>query len=396
MSGSVLFTPAKLGRLTVPNHFMRSATWEALADNDGRATNELIKMMEELAIGNVGLIVPGAVYVTKRGQGLQGQSGMCTIEHARIWHRGVANVHNRGAKLIFQLIHNGLSANPKLNGGFPPCGPSALNKDQHELTNTEIEDIIQEFANSAELSHYASADGVQLHGAHGYLLSEFLSPAYNRRTDRWGGDDDKRLRIVKEIITAIRKKVPEEFSISIKLNGNDHIENGIDPQLCAKYVDKLKDDIDFFEISAGSYYSIISTINDNVLTKGIKDPNKKKELIENAHKAMDSYKFKEMYNLDALKVIRKAVPDAKLALVGGNRTFVNMEKVVKDGYADMISMSRPLLNDPYLVHRFKVRTVDHSFCINCGSCVLNTEDGVYCHLKGNKRMPQPNEYELSR
>lgn len=396
MSGSILFSQAKLGRLTVPNRFMRSATWEALADNDGRATNDLINMIEELAIGNVGLIVPGAVYVTRRGQGMPGQSGMSTIEHARIWHRGVANVHKRGSKLIFQLIHNGLYADPKLNGGFPPCGPSALNLNQHELTNTEIEDIIQDFADSAELSYHASADGVQLHGAHGYLLSEFLSPAFNKRTDKWGGDDEKRLRIIKEIISEIRKRVPEEFSISIKLNGDDYVDNGINPELCAKYIDSLKKDLDFFEISAGSNHSILSTINENVLTKGIKDPQKKKTIIENARKALGPYKFKEMYNLDALKVIRKSVPDAKLALVGGNRTFINMEKVVKEGYADLISMSRPFLNDPYLVHRFKVKTLDRSLCINCSACLLNTENGVYCHLKRNKKANQPDAYELSR
>ncbi|KAK8842817.1 hypothetical protein M9Y10_025683 [Tritrichomonas musculus] len=381
MSGSVLFSPTKLGRLSVPNRFIRSATWESLADGDGRPTNELINMMENLAVGKVGLIIPGAVYVTKRGQGMKGQSGMCTIEQARDWHRGVVNIHKRGSKIIFQLIHNGLSANPQLNGGFPPSGPTAFNSNQHELTNTEIEDLIQDFADSAELSYHSSADGVQLHAAHGYLLSEFLSPALNKRTDKWGGSDDNRLRIVKEIIATIRKRVPEEFSISIKLNGNDYMENGIEPELCAKYVDKLKNDLDFFEISAGSHHTILSTINENVLTKGIKDPNKKKELIENAYKSTAGYTFKEMYNLDSLKIIRKAVPDAKLALVGGNRTFVNMEKLVNDGLADMISMSRPFLNDPYIVQRFQCKTLDHSFCINCSACVLNTENGVYCHLK---------------
>ena len=125
----------------------------------------------------------------------------------------------------------------------------------------------------------------------------------------------------------------------------------------------------------------MSTINEKVLTKGIKDPKAGRELIENARRAMQGYHFTEMYNLESVKTIRRIVPDANLALVGGNRTFKAMEKVVNDGLAQMISMSRPFLNDPYIVHRFKVKTLDRSLCSNCGACVLDTSGGVFCHMK---------------
>ena len=134
MSNSILFTPKKLGNLTVPNRFIRSATWEALADKDGRPPKELLNMIEELALNKVGLIIPGAVYVTKRGQGMKGESGMTTIEHARKWKPCIEKVHQHGSKLIFQLIHNGLDANPAVNCGYPASGPTSFNSNQHELT----------------------------------------------------------------------------------------------------------------------------------------------------------------------------------------------------------------------------------------------------------------------
>lgn len=380
MSLSILFQQKKVGRLIIPNHFMRSATYEGLADNDGRPSGKLISMIETLSKGGVGLIVPGAVYVTKNGQGYFGQSGLTTLEQARMWHSCIESVHKNGSKFLFQIIHHGTRSDPRFNGGFMPSGPTAINKEQHELTNAEIEDIIQDFADSAELAYRASSDGVQIHAGHGYLLNEFLSPAINKRSDKWGGCDENRLRIIKEIVKTIRERVPDDFSISIKMNGDDHIEGGMKPELAAKYINSMKNDFDFFEISAGGNYSILSQVNEKVLTKGVKDDNKKKELVNFAKMFTKGTQFKEMYNLDALKIIKKAVPDVNLALVGGNRKFSDMEKVVKEGLVDIISLSRPLLHDPFLVQKFKEKKIDHSPCISCGACLLNSEKGIYCHL----------------
>lgn len=184
-------------------------------------------------------------------------------------------------------MHSGLSTDSSINGGYPPSGPTSFNKNQHELTNAQIEDLIQNFTDSAELSHQASADGVQIHGAHLYLISSFLSPGLNHRTDKWGGSDENRLRIVNEIISAIRQRVPEDFSLSIKINGNDYIEGGMKPELCAEYVDMLKDDLYFLEISAGSHHTILSSWNENILTRGIKDAKRKEELIQISRRDKD-------------------------------------------------------------------------------------------------------------
>lgn len=377
---SILFTPKKLGKLTVPNRFMRSATWEGLSDPDGRPTSELLNMIETLAANGVGLIIPGAVYVTKRGKGMVGESAMTTLEHARKWKPCIEKVHQHGSKLIFQLIHNGLDANPSLNDGYQASGPTSFNENQHELTNSEIEDLIQNFADSAELSYRAGADGVQIHGAHLYLLSSFLSPALNHRRDKWGGSPENRVRIIKEIIDEIKRRVPSDFSLSMKIDGDDYLDGGMKPDLCAKYVDMLKDQLDFFEISAGSHHTILSTVNKSILTRGVKDKKRKEELIDFANKFTQGNTFTENYNLDALKVVKKKVPTANLALVGGLRNLSSMEKIVTSGEADLISMSRPFLYEPDLVRKFKEGKSDHALCISCGSCILNTDKGVYCHI----------------
>ena len=165
------------------------------------------------------------------------------------------------------------------------------------------------------------------------------------------------------------------------MNGDDHLKGGMSPNLAAKYVNALKNDFDFFEISAGGNYSILSKVNEKVLTHGIKNEDKKKELIKFAKMFTQGSVFKEMYNLDALKIIRKAVPDAKYALVGGNRSFNDMENLILNGYADVVSLSRPLLHDPFLIKKFQNKEIDRSPCISCGACLLNSEKGIYCHLQ---------------
>jgi 2,4-dienoyl-CoA reductase-like NADH-dependent reductase (Old Yellow Enzyme family) len=345
---------------------MRSPTWEAAADKDGVPTPALTKMMHQLALGGVGLIFPGAMYCGDSGNTLPGQSGLRTNAQMRVWRRDVIpTVHERGSKLMFQLAHGGISGKASIN----------------DLTTAEIERIVQDFAGSTKLAVEAGADGVQLHCAHGFFLSAFMSPCKNTRSDEYGGSDAGRLRIVNEILDAIKGVIPKGFALSIKMNGEDYIPNGVTADIAARYVSLLKKKVDFFEISCGvsTKYAIRSDINDLNLTRGITGK-EKADLLKSVHEMMDGLGFSRMYNRDICKVIKRVNPDATLAMVGGNRVFREMEEVVQSGDADLISLSRPLLNDAYLVKRFEAGTMDHSLCSNCGSCVLSTGKGIYCHM----------------
>ena len=379
---ALVFQPKKLGRITVQNRFMRSGTWEGLADHDGRPTDDLFAMLEKLGHGGVGLIVTGACYCSKKAQNRPNMSGMCTPEQARMWRRGVEKIQAHGSKLVFQISHSGRTADPSINGGFEPMVPTALSKNEREMTNAEIEETIQEFCDAAELAAHTGAAGVQLHAAHGMLLSAFLSPALNKRADKWGGSEENRLRIVQEIVAQIRKVVPENFALMIKMNGNDYVDGGVTPQLAARYVKQLADKIDLFEISSGlSINHIMRTVvNEEVLCR-YAAKSEQQSLTQKARQTFTA-PFEELYNRDALKVIREMNPTANLALVGGARSFDKMDELISSGDADIVSMSRPFINDPYLMYRLRGLTLDKVLCISCSACLLNCKDGMFCHLKG--------------
>jgi 2,4-dienoyl-CoA reductase-like NADH-dependent reductase (Old Yellow Enzyme family) len=251
------------------------------------------------------------------------------------------------------------------------------------MTNADIDDVIQQFIRAAVLARAANADGIQLHAAHGYLLSAFLSPALNRRVDKWGGTTRKRLRIVNEIANEIRKVVSDGFSLSIKINCEDFIPGGVAPGQAAEHVWLLKKKFDFFEISGGTTMqeTIRTTLNEQVLARAIEDTKERETVIKHARQAVKNVHFTEMYFRPGLQIIRTANPDANLALVGGNRTFALMEDVVRSDEADVISIARPFLCDPMLVKKFREGALDKATCINCSSCVLYSGGGNFCRLR---------------
>jgi 2,4-dienoyl-CoA reductase-like NADH-dependent reductase (Old Yellow Enzyme family) len=235
-----------------------------------------------------------------------------------------------------------------------------------EISTAEIEDVIQAFVKSAIRLKSIGADGVQLHAAHGFLLSSFLSPAHNRRTDAYGKD---RTLIVSQIVTEIRKAVGPNFLIAAKINGNDFVPGGVEPQLAAEYVKKLENQIDLFEVSAQvenkSYAGRINfkpELFRKVLPKEIVEG-----YIESVRLQSDGIPYYEGFNLDSTKVIRAKTGKAKLAAVGGFLRFETLEKVVTEGTADVVSLSRPFLRQPNLVKLFE-KGLEKAECIHCGLC----------------------------
>lgn len=163
----------------------------------------------------------------------------CTTIHIQI--------HKNGSKIVFQTCHAGLRVPESLERKEPSTFPSLYNG----LSKSEIEDIIESFRKSAVQAQKAGADGVQLHGAHGYLFSSFMSPFYNHRDDSYSVTDEGRCRFILETAEAIRKSCGKDFSVMIKINGNDFLPSGVTPELASKYVNLLKSKIDLFEISCG-------------------------------------------------------------------------------------------------------------------------------------------------
>jgi 2,4-dienoyl-CoA reductase-like NADH-dependent reductase (Old Yellow Enzyme family) len=190
---------------------------------------------------------------------------------------------------------------------------------------------------------------------------------------------------VREILLEVRRNSPG-IATSIKFNGDDFIDGGIVPATAPEVVRPLLDVVDLFEVSCGieaQLHGIRSHFIPKALTKGV-PPEKQERILEAAKAALEGTKFEEEYNRAAAVAIRRAFPNAPLALVGGLRQFAKMERIVADGVADFVSLSRPLLKNPYLVTDLRDGKASRSDCWNCGACILNLDEGVFCHTNDSR------------
>ncbi len=331
---SNLFETTQINTMTLANRFVRSATWEGMAGNDGAVTPKLTRTMTDLANGGVGLIISGHAYVSPEGQAGPWQLGLYKDDLISGLKAMTDAVHDAGGKIVAQLAHAGHYAMSALTGQ-PPWVASEIDGFSsdpcHELTQDDIQTLIAAFARAAERAQAAGFDGVQMHSGHGYLLSQFLSPAFNRRNDYYGGPIENRTRIHLEILAAIRKAVGSKFPVLIKLNSEDCIENGLTVEDSLAAAKLLADaGMDAIELSGGTVAS------------GKLSPSR-----TGIHR-----EEKEAYFEEAAAAFKKHI-HVPLILVGGIRSLSVAKHLISNGIADYISMSRPLIREPDLINRWR-------------------------------------------
>jgi len=358
---SKLFEKTKINGLTLENRFVRSATWEGMAADDGAVTPKLTETMVNLAIGGVGLIITGHAYVEKRGQAGQWQLGICGDGHTGGLTEMVDAVHGAGGKIVAQLAHSGIWADPALTGTSPMAPSPVEGVTQHpieEMTPDTIAEVAEAFGNAAGRAKEAGFDGVQIHSAHGYLLSQFLSPFFNRREDGYGGAVENRVRIHREVLSAVRSRVGTDYPVLIKINTGDFIEGGLevsDAVTAGKYLEA--DGLDAIELSGGTGLSgKLSPIR-----TGIRKPSD------------------EGYFRDAAVAFKKEI-SIPLILVGGLRSFETAEQMVDSRIADYISMSRPFIREPGLISRWRSGDRSKATCLSDSRCFVPARagKGIYC------------------
>jgi 2,4-dienoyl-CoA reductase-like NADH-dependent reductase (Old Yellow Enzyme family) len=314
----------------VNNRFLKSAMSEILGSGNHAPTKELINVYSRWAEGETGILVTGNVMIDKTALGEPRNVVVENRDNLDLLKEWADAGKKRGNHIFVQLNHPGKQS-PK-NLSPKPVAPSAIPLGKglekffvspRALEDEEIYEIINRFANSAEIVKEAGFTGVQIHAAHGYLVSQFLSPLHNQRKDKWGGNVENRMRFLIEIYKAIRERVGDDYPVSVKINSADFRNGGFTEDEALKVFKKLDElGIDLIELSGGSYESPVMT------GKNMKSDN-------------------EAYFIDIAKKVKKELK-TPIAVTGGFRTSSAMEDAIKSGKTDFIGIGRPIAVDPDL------------------------------------------------
>lgn len=341
-----IFSEGHIGNLKIKNRLIRSATMIAGASG-GLPKEAYIKTYKELAAGGVGLIITGFMVPTKEDARYPVQVNIYDDSHISGLKNVAEAVHSVDSRcrLFAQIGHSGSSEGPS-HTQWPFPGKGEL----RALSEREIQGIVSDFADAIFRVKKSDFDGVELHGAHAYLLSTFLSPYTNKRTDKYGGSLRKRVRIVRDIMEQARKKVGPDFPIMIKLNSDDNVPGGITPETFPKLAREIADTgVDAIDVSGN-----------DCLQPGISGIEEETYFLKGAVQA-----------------------DIKIPLIvtGGNRTVEHMEKILKTGEVDFFGLARPLIREPDLPNRWlEGRGSDSATCISCNGCfgVIMRGEQTYC------------------
>ena len=357
-----LFEATSIHGMKMRNRLVRSATWEGMCEPDGRPTQRLINCYDNLARGKVGLIISGYTFVRPDGKGMPGKMGIHTDDFEKDFKQLTRRVHAAGGAIAIQLVHAGGQTVAE-NAGRQPLAPSSVKVDQFpevpaEISVDDIQDIVDAFGAGARRAKAWGFDAVQLHGAHGFLINQFLSPLTNRRTDDYGGSIENRIRFLIEVYRKGRETVGENYPVLIKLNAADNVGGGLeidDAMVAARELARAG--IDAIEVSTGTPAS------------GGKAPAREKI----------NTPEKEAYNLGPALEIKKQV-NCPVMVVGGFRSCEVIEKTLRDNDISYISMSRPFIREPGLVLRWLQGDRRPARCISCNGCFKPglEEGGIYC------------------
>ncbi len=356
-----LFDPLTINGMTLRNRLVRSATWEGMCTADGRPTPRLVDCYRSLARGGVGLLISGYTFVSREGKQLPGKMGLDTDGFAAEFRALADAVHAEGGKLCLQLVHAGGQTTAQ-QAGCQPLAPSAVKvaqfpEEPRELSVDEIARIVAAFAAAAQRAREYGGDAVQLHGAHGYLINQFLSPLTNRRSDKYGGSIANRCRFLLEVYRAVRQAVGNDFPVLIKLSGCDFLEGGLSAEEALFAARALVlEGIDAIEVSGGTAAS------------GSRTPVRTK---------IDTVD-QEGYHLELARGIKTAVGGTVFS-VGGFRSHAVAQQALAAGI-DAIALSRPLIREPALPARWQGGDTARATCISCNGCFRPglKEGGIRC------------------
>ncbi|MDD9196834.1 NADH:flavin oxidoreductase [Aliivibrio sp. S3MY1] len=368
---STLFTQTQIGNMTLKNRFVRSATWENMATEDGHMTDKLYDIYEELAQGDVGLIVTGYANIVEEEKPNAGMMGMYNDSFIAEYQKLTELVHKYDSKIAMQLAYGGTKTTYNVGERiiFAPSdvcerGTQTLGK---AMTKEEIDYIVDAFAQASRRAQASGFDGVEIHAAHTYLINQFLSPYYNRREDEYGGSLENRMRFLIEIYAKIRELVGNDFPILVKLTATEFFDGGLtfdDTRLICKKLEEIGVDA---IIVSGNIHGNASTM---------------------VGESFDGYTLQdEGYFREYGAVISEDI-SIPVITVGGLNDICAIEAIAENTNIQYFALSRPLLAEPQLIKRWKEGSRAEVDCERCSKC--RTKRGNFCVVY-KKRKPKKDQ-----
>ena len=339
MTENLLFTPITLPNgTTIKNRFFKSAMSEGMGTKNFQPKKNIATLYKRWAEGGTGLIITGNIMIDPKGTAEPGNIVFDKNSNMEILKDWAKQGQQHGAKVMVQINHPGKQvpktiAKETVAPSAVPLG-NGLNKlfsTPRALTTSEVEELVQKFITSAKVAKEAGFSGVQIHAAHGYLVSQFLSPHDNRRTDKYGGSLENRMRFLKEIYLGMREELGKDFPIGIKINSTDFKEDGLTEEDSLETIVELANlGLDFVEISGGTYE-------------------------RPAMMGATSTSSNKVFFAEYSKKLKQKV-DIPVIVTGGIRSINAMNTLLNDNTTDFIGIARPLTIDPNIPNKIKQGT----------------------------------------
>lgn len=361
MEKMVLFKPATIGNLKLKNRFIRSATWDGMADDLGNPTESMLGLYKILAAGEIGLLKTGVAYIDQNSLSFPRQLGLYDDVQVEAFKTLTDTVHEAGGLIGLQLGHGGSMRFVDI--GTSPVGPSSVEQPANSQTPktlpvNEIKQIVEAFGFASGRAKRAGFDCVELNFGHGLLVSQFFSPQFNLRTDEYGGSRENRGRIAFEIIDAVREVVGPDYPILVKINCSDFSDDGLTEKDSMYFCQELANrSVDAIELSGGTLAGgDLGPARPNINTRD-----------------------QEAYFRTSAAVLKESL-GCRLILVGGIRSLETALEIYEENGADFFSLCRPLISEPDLIQRWKAGGKVKARCISCNECVGTAmgEANLYC------------------
>ena len=364
--------PGAIGPVRTRNRIVRAGTGESTSGPEGYVTDQMIQLHTGLARGGVGVAFTGHMFVHPRGRYGALQTGISSDEHIPGLTRLATEVHRSGGLIFCQIAHAGSQSMIADNRPLAPSPIANVMTGRHvvEATPSEIQEAVSAFGAAARRAADAGFDGVHIHGANGYLISEFVSPLTNSRIDQWGGSWRARLEFPLAVIRAVRAAVPDGMAVTMKLGFADLVDlpNGLDVESAvagAAYL--VEAGLDAIEVSSNLMSDYVNaSIRPYVAVdrrRALQDL-----LLHRVFRAGEP----EAYFREFARRLRAEV-DTTIILVGGIRRPATMSDVLDSGDADFISLARPFIRQPDLVRRLEVNPLKMPECVSCNICLMHDE-----------------------